>query len=201
MKKLTALFARPAVRIVSLLVLSVALLAAILVSNMDRLAVHSTAQQISASEAATIVKQGAARSLEVQGGRVFLKTEDGDFVFVKEPQASVPQMFSTLGVTAADLAPIEYRVDETSPVAWAEVFPTILVTLLLGAVLLIMLRRGGHGPGAAFGRSRARRFVGQTQRVTFEDVAGAAEAKEELSEIVDFLKAPQRFHAMGARIP
>ena len=57
------------------------------------------------------------------------------------------------------------------------------------------------GLPSSFGRSRARRFVGQPQQVTFDDVAGAAEAKEELLEIVEFLKAPEKFTAMGARIP
>jgi len=67
-------------------------------------------------------------------------------------------------------------------------------------VLIISIRRNGQGGAMSFGRSRARRFVGQPQQVTFADVAGVAEAKEELYEIVEFLKSPEKFHAMGARI-
>src|SRR5207248_8702546 len=84
---------------------------------------------------------------------------------------------------------------------WGEAIPSVVLTLLVIGVVFLTLRRSGHGPGLAFGRSRARRFVGQTQGVTFDDVAGATEAKEELREIVEFLKSPERFTAMGARIP
>jgi cell division protease FtsH len=110
-------------------------------------------------------------------------------------------MLVSLGVSAADLSTLTYTVAETSAIPWADVVPTLMLTVLLGSVLLLTLRRSGNGPGFSFGRSRARRFVGQAQQVTFDDVAGAAEAKEELLEIVEFLKAPEKFHAMGARIP
>src|SRR5207237_5053346 len=116
-------------------------------------------------------------------------------------EASVPQMLATLGVSSADMAKLTYSVDESAPVVWSDVIPSFLLVAAVIGVLFMTMRRSGHGPGLSFGRSRARRFVGQAQRVTFDDVAGAIEAKEELRELVDFLQSPARFEAMGARIP
>jgi cell division protease FtsH len=92
--------------------------------------------------------------------------------------------------------------------------PSILESLIFGfgpTLLLVLLfvmfaRRAAAGAGGAgglmsFGRSRARRVEASDQHVTFEDVAGIDEAKEELTEIVDFLKAPDKYLALGARIP
>jgi cell division protease FtsH len=79
-------------------------------------------------------------------------------------------------------------------------------TLLLVALFVFIARRSAGGGGGAgglmsFGRSRARRVEAADQQVTFEDVAGIDEAKEELTEIVDFLKTPDKYLALGARIP
>ncbi len=80
--------------------------------------------------------------------------------------------------------------------------PTLVFILL---IVLVMRRAASAGGGAgglmSFGRSRARRVEASEQRVTFEDVAGIDEAKEELTEIVDFLKTPDRYLKLGARIP
>jgi cell division protease FtsH len=80
--------------------------------------------------------------------------------------------------------------------------PTLVFILL---IVLVMRRAAGAGGGAgglmSFGRSRARRVEASEQRVTFEDVAGIDEAKEELTEIVDFLKTPDKYLKLGARIP
>jgi cell division protease FtsH len=78
-------------------------------------------------------------------------------------------------------------------------------TLLLFAIIFVIFRRAASGGGAgglmSFGRSRARRVEASDQHVTFEDVAGIDEAKEELTEIVDFLKEPEKYLKLGARIP
>ncbi len=79
-------------------------------------------------------------------------------------------------------------------------------TILLVALFVFLMRRaaGGGGGGGVlgqFGRSRAKRVESETQTVTFEDVAGIDEAEEELVEVVDFLKNPERYQQLGARIP
>jgi cell division protease FtsH len=78
-----------------------------------------------------------------------------------------------------------------------------LPLLLLLGVMVWMGRRAAQGQSGLFnfGRSRARRHVGQRTEVTFDDVAGADEAKAELEEVVDFLRNPSKYHDIGARIP
>jgi cell division protease FtsH len=201
MKRLSALLAKPLVRLIAATLVLAVVLTFVIATSWGRLTAHSAAQSISASEAAAIVKRGSATSIEVQGSRAYLTAPDGEYVFVKDREASVPQMLASLGVTPGDLTGVQYTVNETGPVAWGDILPTIFIGVLVAGVMLIVLRRGASGPGLSFGRSRARRFVGQSQKVTFDDVAGATEAKEELMEIVEFLKAPEKFHAMGARIP
>jgi cell division protease FtsH len=81
---------------------------------------------------------------------------------------------------------------------------TALPILLLVGVIIWMGRQataGGQGGVFNFGRSKARRYVGDRTKVTFEDVAGEHEAKTDLMEVVDFLRYPQKYHRLGARIP
>jgi cell division protease FtsH len=76
-------------------------------------------------------------------------------------------------------------------------------TLLLVGLFIFFIRRAGGGAGglSGLGRSKARRYEASTQRTTFEDVAGIDEAEEELVEIVDFLKQPDKYRKLGAAIP
>ena len=91
--------------------------------------------------------------------------------------------------------------------AWNSVWPLLLLSLLMGGVVYFMIRRTAQnqnndfGQTLSFGKARVKLAKDQKDKVTFDQVAGADEEKEELSEIVDFLKAPQQFSALGARIP
>jgi len=92
----------------------------------------------------------------------------------------------------------------TSSVAWWEsLLLSFGPTILFIGLLVLLMRRAGNVQGmlGAFGRSRARRYEPAAGRVTFADVAGIDEAKAELSEVVDFLRNPQRYVRLGARIP
>ena len=75
--------------------------------------------------------------------------------------------------------------------------------LLIGGFFIYMMRQaqGTNNQALSFGKSRARMFSGEHPTVTFADVAGADESKQELSEVVEFLKEPQKFIQLGARIP
>ena len=91
---------------------------------------------------------------------------------------------------------------------WYNMLPQFLLLLAVGVFLFILYRQrmasmnGGGAPGAArFGHARTRTLADQGKKVTFEDVAGAEEEKAELQEIVEFLRDPQKFTALGARIP
>ena len=86
---------------------------------------------------------------------------------------------------------------------WGAILGTLLPLVLVGAFFFFLMRQaqGAGNQAFAFGKSRARMFTGDKPTVTFADVAGCEEAKEELQEVVEFLKEPQKFAALGARIP
>ncbi len=88
------------------------------------------------------------------------------------------------------------------PSEWAALMPMLLFTAVLIVLFIFMLRRiGGTGSAMSFGRSRGRLYAQEDVNVTFNDVAGIEEAVEELKEIVEFLKTPQKYQALGGRIP
>jgi cell division protease FtsH len=104
----------------------------------------------------------------------------------------------------------DVTIDANNPDSGPSLFESLIFgfgpTVLLVALFIFIMRRAAAGAGGAgglmsFGRSRARRVEGSEQPVTFEDVAGIDEAKEELTEIVDFLKNPDKYLKLGGRIP
>ncbi|MGN0659087.1 MAG: ATP-dependent zinc metalloprotease FtsH [Emergencia sp.] len=79
--------------------------------------------------------------------------------------------------------------------------PTIIMVIALGFLFYLMMNQGGNGKAFSFGKSKARLYKGEGRKITFADVAGLDEEKEELEEIVDFLKDPRKYNEVGARIP
>ncbi len=106
--------------------------------------------------------------------------------------------------TAAGVAAVNLEyVDSSGFGPWLGLLLNILPFLLFGLFLLLIMRsaQGSNSQAMSFGKSRARLFTGSKVTVTFADVAGVDESKEELAEVVEFLKYPEKFAALGARIP
>ena len=96
---------------------------------------------------------------------------------------------------------IKYTGGDT-PSPWTEAIPMLMMIVLFVVLFFFLMRRlGGAGSAMSFGRSRGRLYAQDDVSVTFEDVAGIDEAVEELKEVVEFLKTPQKYQALGGRIP
>ncbi len=124
----------------------------------------------------------------------------------KEPGATLVEQLKELGVTAEDLSPDNVIIDIKPPsmlFGVLNVLGYILPFIMIAGLFWFVFRqaRGGGSAAMNFGQSRARKFTGDNPTVTFDDVAGIPEAKEELFEVVEFLREPEKFISLGARIP
>jgi cell division protease FtsH len=124
----------------------------------------------------------------------------------KEPASTLVEQLINLGVTSADMHPENVKIEVQPPSQWVGVITVLSYVapiILLGAMFWFIFRQaqGGSNAAMAFGKSRARMFTGDQPTVTFDDVAGVEEAKVELEEVVEFLQEPEKFIALGARIP
>ena len=122
----------------------------------------------------------------------------------KEPETTLVSQLLAFGATPQQLLNVTIEVNPPSP--WAGIITLatyILPMILIGGLFWFIFRQaqGSNNAAMAFGKSKARMFSGEHPTVTFEDVAGIDESKEELKEVVEFLKEPQKFIQLGARIP
>ena len=124
----------------------------------------------------------------------------------KEAEGTLISQLLGMGVLPADLDPTKLTMEIKPPSRWMGILTIlgyILPVIILGGAFFFIFRQaqGSNNAAMSFGKSRARMFTGDQPTVTFSDVAGVEEAKEELKEVVEFLREPQKFIALGARIP
>ncbi len=122
----------------------------------------------------------------------------------KESDSGLLETLTNLGVTAEDLEPVEVSVEAPKMwESWGSIALFIVPIALLGVFFIFIMRQaqGAGNQAFSFGKSRARMFTGDRPTITFDDVAGNDEAKQELQEVVEFLEEPEKFVSLGARIP
>jgi cell division protease FtsH len=175
--------------------------------------VYNFQQQSTSNEALTINQVAA----DIQSGQINRVTEDDNRLRViyadgtertshKEQGATMVEQLKELGVTTEQLAPDNIIIEIKPPSAWLGIATALgyfIPFILLAGVFWFVFRQaqGSNNAAMSFGKSRARMFTGDQPTVTFDDVAGVEEAKEELYEVVEFLREPEKFISLGARIP
>lgn len=162
----------------------------------------SESKNVPLSQIISEVKQDKIKQIEVSGNKITATEKDGKNIEAnKEEGANLYQIFKDSGVSLEKTKVVVK--DDTTLNTWINILSSILPVILMVAFFYFIFRqaRGAQENVFSFGQSKAKMFNKGIQRVTFTDVAGVDEAKQELSEVVDFLKNPSKYKAMGARTP
>ncbi len=157
------------------------------------------------SKVAELANKGQIDTITVDQNQLIIKLQNGsEITSNKEPEIGVVETLRMLGISQENLSNIKVTVAPRSAWdGWLTVLGTLLPLILIGGFFFFILRQaqGAGNQALNFGKSRARMFTGDKPTVTFDDVAGVDEAKQELAEIVEFLREPEKFISLGARIP
>jgi cell division protease FtsH len=162
---------------------------------------YDNARKVPISEVINDVKKGRVEEINVSGDKLVVKEKDRTVEAYKEKGSNVYDVFSNAGVPLKNTK-VEVKTDE-GITNWLNLLSAILPVVLMIAFFYFIFRqaRGAQENIFSFGQSRAKLFNKDMPKTTFADVAGVDEAKQELTEVVDFLKNPGKYKAMGARTP
>jgi len=154
-------------------------------------------REVTYSEFVKAVEAGSVSNATLDGEQVrFRQTDGNDYVAIKPADAVVTSLLIENNVPV--------RAEQQQQSGFQTFLMSLLPFLLLIGVWVYFMNRmqgGGKGGAMGFGKSKAKMLTEKHGRVTFDDVAGIDEAKEELEEIVEFLRNPQKFSRLGGKIP
>jgi cell division protease FtsH len=159
------------------------------------------------SQFLTDVQEGEVAEV-VQTGQTLTVTLENDSTYTVVVPSILTQVFDDMSAAAErggqNVGEIAFSAEEAPDTSWVGLLVSMVLPLLIiGGFIFFMMRQaqGTNNQAMSFGKSRARMFLGNKTVVTFNDVAGVDEAKTELQEVVEFLKFPEKFNSLGARIP
>ncbi len=166
------------------------------------ISISQLAQQIKANEIEEIVVSGNGRVITITYADANQAESEASISNV----SSLEEVLASYGINQEDYADGQPTITYESPSQWGGLLTTaglFLPAIIMIVFIYIIMRQaqGSNNQAMSFGKSRARMFTGDHPTVTFSDVAGCDEAKEELQEVVEFLKEPEKFVSFGARIP
>jgi len=163
-------------------------------------------RELALGEVASLISENKVKSILVEGEKVTATLNDESKVQSrKEVEGPLTQSLSDMGVSGEQLrkTPITVKEPDGAKFWMSVLLPTLLPVLLLAGIIWWMMRGAKSGVNQAFnfGRANIKLSVFGKEKIKFSDVAGSKEAKEELAEVVDFLKNPKKYLDIGARIP
>ncbi|HAV77310.1 MAG TPA: cell division protein FtsH [Anaerolineae bacterium] len=170
------------------------------------LTINELAQDIQAGRVSEVIIENSGSLRVKYKSGTEAQTETGVEAY-KESDATLVAQLIGLGVSPENLSAENIKIEVEAPSIWSGALggfvAYLLPLLLMLGVFWFIFRQaqGSNNAAMSFGKSKARMFSGEHPTVTFQDVAGADESKQELSEVVEFLKEPQKFIQLGARIP
>jgi cell division protease FtsH len=184
------------------------IIATLIISSIYLIANPSTqkAEKISINKFLEQAKTGSVESIEVSNDKLNITLVDGSKEYAyKESSSDIYNILEKAEVSKEKVAEMEIEIvpDDNSGL-WIDILIGIVPFLLIIGFFVFMMRQaqGSNNQAMSFGKSRAKMYDKENkEKTTFDDVAGAQEAKEELIEIVDFLKNPQKYTSIGAKIP
>ncbi len=166
----------------------------------------SKKDDISIIDLSTKIKNEEVSKIEVNGNKLTIELKNGEKkISRKESEESFTQTLINLGVASDKIDKLNLLIKEESgnSIWMTVVLPIVVPFLLIGLFIWFMFGRvqGANSKALSFGESGAKKVDTKATKVTFSDIAGCAESKEELHEVVEFLKDPKKFIKLGAEIP